>query len=50
MFMKIVHFHWNIRLKFMKNLPDTLVWRDKLGENEMFLNNYLRHPATGIIQ
>ncbi len=30
---------------FTKALPDSLVWRDKLGENEMFLNNYLRHPA-----
>ena len=28
-----------------KALPDTLVWRDKLGENETFINNYLRHPA-----
>ena len=30
---------------FTKALPDSLVWRDKLGENEMFLNNYLRNPA-----
>ena len=30
---------------YTQALPDTLVWRDKLGENEMFLNNYLRHPA-----
>ena len=30
---------------YEKALPDTLVWRDKLGENETFLNNYLRHPA-----
>ena len=30
---------------YINALPDTLVWRDKLGENEMFLNNYLRHPA-----
>ena len=30
---------------YTKALPDSLVWRDKLGENEMFLNNYLRHPA-----
>jgi sulfatase modifying factor 1 len=30
---------------YEKALPDTLVWRDKLGENEMFLNNYLRNPA-----
>ena len=26
-------------------LPDTLVWRDKLGENEIFVTSYLRHPA-----
>ena len=43
-------FTGTLRLKFMKNLPDTLVWRDKLGENEMFVNNYLRHPATESIQ
>ena len=30
---------------YEKALPDTLVWRDKLGENEIFVNNYLRHPA-----
>ena len=30
---------------YNKALPDTLVWRDKLGENEMFINNYLRHPS-----
>ena len=26
-------------------LPDTLVWRNRLGANEVFVNNYLRHPA-----
>ncbi len=26
-------------------LPDTLVWRDKLGYNETYVENYLRHPA-----
>ena len=26
-------------------LPDTLVWRDKLGYNEPYVKNYLRHPA-----
>jgi len=26
-------------------LPDTLVWRDKLGYNEVYVENYLRHPA-----
>ena len=37
-------------LKFIKeHLPDRLVWRDKLGENEMFLNNYLRHPTENIL-
>ena len=30
---------------YKKALPDTLVWRDKLGENEMFTNNYLRSPS-----
>ncbi|MDT0686331.1 gliding motility lipoprotein GldJ [Zunongwangia sp. F225] len=26
-------------------LPDTLVWRNRLGFNETMVNNYLRHPA-----
>ena len=26
-------------------LPDTLVWRDRLGFNETMTENYLRHPA-----
>jgi gliding motility-associated lipoprotein GldJ len=26
-------------------LPDTLVWRDRLGANETFVDHYLRHPA-----
>ena len=26
-------------------LPDTLVWRNRLGANEVFVSNYLRHPA-----
>jgi sulfatase modifying factor 1 len=30
---------------FKKTLPDTLVWRDKLGYNEPFVTQYLRHPA-----
>ena len=30
---------------YKKSLPDTLVWRDKLGYNEPFVNQYLRHPA-----
>jgi len=30
---------------YRKALPDTLVWRDKLGYNEPFVTQYLRHPA-----
>ncbi len=30
---------------YKKALPDTLVWRDKLGYNEPFVVGYLRHPA-----
>ena len=26
-------------------VPDTLVWRNRLGYNETYTNNYLRHPA-----
>ncbi|QIE60325.1 gliding motility lipoprotein GldJ [Rasiella rasia] len=26
-------------------VPDTLVWRNRLGFNEVMTNNYLRHPA-----
>ncbi|WP_461532212.1 gliding motility lipoprotein GldJ [Sinomicrobium sp.] len=26
-------------------LPDTMVWRNRLGFNEVMTNNYLRHPA-----
>ncbi|MFA9186604.1 gliding motility lipoprotein GldJ [Flavobacterium sp. FBOR7N2.3] len=26
-------------------VPDTLVWRNRLGYNETMTNNYLRHPA-----
>ncbi|GAA0873583.1 gliding motility lipoprotein GldJ [Gangjinia marincola] len=26
-------------------VPDTLVWRNRLGYNETMINNYLRHPA-----
>ncbi len=28
-------------------LPDTLVWRNRLGYTEMMVNNYLRNPAFG---
>jgi len=30
---------------YRRALPDTLVWRSKLGYNEPLVNNYLRHPA-----
>lgn len=30
---------------YMKALPDTLVWRDKLSYNEPYVDYYLRHPA-----
>ena len=30
---------------YNKALPDTLVWRDKLGYNEPYVTQYLRHPA-----
>ena len=30
---------------YNKSLPDTLVWRDKLGYNEPYVTQYLRHPA-----
>ena len=28
-------------------LPDTLVWRNRLGYSEMMVENYLRHPGYG---
>ena len=28
-------------------LPDTLVWRNRLGQNEVMTENYLRHPGYG---
>ncbi len=35
------------RFKYIYNgaIPDTLVWRDRLGFNETMTKNYLRHPA-----
>jgi gliding motility-associated lipoprotein GldJ len=30
------------------SLPDTLVWRNRLGYNETMTNNYLRHPAYAL--
>ena len=29
-------------------LPDTLVWRNRLGFNEAMIDNYLRHPAYAL--
>jgi len=46
------YLHWIKRVYSMsypevykKVLPDTLVWRDKLGYNEPFVTQYLRHPS-----
>jgi len=35
----------NFKRIYVGALPDTLVWRDRLGFNEVMTNNYLRHPA-----
>ncbi|OAB80596.1 gliding motility lipoprotein GldJ [Cochleicola gelatinilyticus] len=35
----------NFRRIYEGALPDTLVWRNRLGYNEVMTNNYLRHPA-----
>ncbi len=35
----------NYRRIYNGVLPDTLVWRNRLGFNEVMTNNYLRHPA-----
>ncbi len=35
----------NYRKIYDGALPDTLVWRNRLGFNEVMTNNYLRHPA-----
>ncbi len=35
----------NYKLIYDGALPDTLVWRNRLGFNEVMTNNYLRHPA-----
>jgi gliding motility-associated lipoprotein GldJ len=37
----------NYRNIYNGALPDTLVWRNRLGFNETMVNNYLRHPAYG---
>lgn len=38
----------NYRLIYEGALPDTLVWRNRLGYNEVMTNNYLRHPAYSL--
>ena len=35
----------NFRTIYEGVLPDTLVWRNRLGFNEIMTENYLRHPA-----
>ena len=35
----------NYRSIYDGAVPDTLVWRNRLGYNEVMTNNYLRHPA-----
>ncbi len=35
----------NYKNIYVGALPDTLVWRNRLGYNETMTNNYLRHPA-----
>ena len=35
----------NYRRIYNGAVPDTLVWRNRLGFNEVMTNNYLRHPA-----
>lgn len=37
----------NFRNIYNGAVPDTLVWRNRLGYNETMVNNYLRHPAYG---
>lgn len=37
----------NHRNIYLGALPDTLVWHNRLGYNEVMVNNYLRHPAYG---
>ncbi|MGO3706530.1 MAG: gliding motility lipoprotein GldJ [Mesonia hippocampi] len=35
----------NYKNIYVGALPDTLVWRNRLGYNKTMTNNYLRHPA-----
>ena len=51
-FMYLEYLYWLERVYmadypevFKKALPDTLVWRSKLGYNEPYVEFYLRHPA-----
>ncbi|MEL0454877.1 gliding motility lipoprotein GldJ [Flavobacteriaceae bacterium SZ-1-7] len=37
----------NFRAIYQGALPDTLVWRNRLGFNEVMTDNYLRHPGYG---
>jgi gliding motility-associated lipoprotein GldJ len=37
----------NYRAIYNGALPDTLVWRNRLGYNEVMTENYLRHPGYG---
>ncbi len=37
----------NFRAIYEGALPDTLVWRNRLGFNEIMTENYLRHPGYG---
>ncbi|MDO5974399.1 gliding motility lipoprotein GldJ [Flavivirga jejuensis] len=37
----------NFRNIYHGALPDTLVWRNRLGFNEVMTENYLRHPGYG---
>ena len=37
----------NFRAIYEGALPDTLVWRNRLGYNEVMTENYLRHPGYG---
>ena len=30
---------------YQSAFPDTMVWRDQLSQNEVYVENYLRHPA-----
>jgi gliding motility-associated lipoprotein GldJ len=51
-FMYLEYLYWLERVfladypeVFKKALPDTLVWRSRLGYNEPYVDFYLRHPA-----